>query len=780
MKNILLTLVCLLACVGCQNTGAAPVDYQYAPGASATEARQEWYKLTKGEELARGKKVLFSIKPNYHLTTDANDPYDLTDGKLSSREDDRIWFNKDAVGWARWGNHADYASGIVMTIDLGSIQPIGQIAIRMLGGLENDNMVFPKQVEFLASRDGEQYYSLQNMAKLNYAERDQADNKTSYYVPEEGKPAMTPIVCRVPVQARYIAIRVTPISSLYVDQISVLKADASQGMTDLSSYPKAQFFTDGLALTPRQEPFVVTTNITTPNWFIIHDNSNIDPGKNRLSFRIELPKGFRILPVSNPKFKEIPSTHSGMNAYVFNYDGKNRNGSVGPIWVIKDAAATIAPDAKVLLTGIIEGKDSHQLQYPIELKKIPETSPIAGLDVSLAWMNETQQMAWPNFLRDFRKMGFNDISTFPRYYSKNADGNWNESSQQQIDFVKAAKAQGYGVVYNESPASQMWNPIQRDLKAGKIDDATLAQIFNQIDGKRGKWMNILYRGKYFQDEIKRVAERATLVQPDQVYLDIEWWTQSVKESKKDPRVQAAWKASGKSWEDFITDIGTEVLGDLVSAIRNAVPEKKVTVGLYHLDPQHPVQDSIFQWNKVYPHILDIAMPELYIQGRTLVVRNIIRGNYDTLKTKSIIPWLSTGTYGEYDPQLTEPMVLESILNGARGITYYSFSDFDPMDYYYHAKAIQQLKPYEHLLQEGKPIPYKADNADLYYTAFASSNEALILVGNYGDSRRTKVLLPSPFKSTAKVLLQGEPLDVTENHVTVEVPPGEFRWVYFQG
>src|SRR5690606_13311467 len=101
--------------------------------------------------------------------------------------------------------------------------------------------------------------------------------------------------------------------------------------------------------------------------------------------------------------------------------------------------------------------------------------------------------------------------------------------------------------------------------------------------------------------------------------------------------------------------------------------------------------------------------------------------YDAMQTRQIIPWLTAGTYGEFDPKRMEPMVLETILNGARGMTYFHFSDFEPMDFYYHSKALATLARFETLLQTGKPIAYKGDNPDLHYTAFSSADEALVLV-----------------------------------------------------
>jgi hypothetical protein len=453
------------------------------------------------------------------------------------------------------------------------------------------------------------------------------------------------------------------------------------------------------------------------------------------------------------------------------------------LWIQPEKDVAISPNAQIVLTSILNGKDSHRVSYPIHFVNIPEAPQIKGLDINLAWLRDKTEQTWPNFLRDFRKMGFGYVSTFPRTFGVNAtgfasqNGIYNTGTQQSLKFLRQAREQGYGIVYDESPFHIMWYDIQADQKAGKIDDAEAQEIYNQVDGKRGKYMNILYRGKYFQNEIRRVARLAALVQPDHVYLDIELWRASVRESKKDPRVVAAWKRSGKTWEDFATDAGTEILGTLVTAMRKAVPARKLTVGLYDADPQHAIFTEFFEWKKIYPGIIDIAQPSLYVQGNVLTVAKRIRSDYDAMQNRQIIPWLSTGTHGEYDPKLTEPTVLETILNGARGLTYYWFGDFDPMDFYYHSKALAELASYQQLLQSGKPIEYRGDNPALHYTCFASATEALILVGNYSNSPQTKVNLPLPIHSATKVLLEKKALAMKNNAISIDVPPGEFRLIY---
>ncbi len=767
MKIQFLLLGCILLSSSHLSAGAqtAAIDYQHLHSQSAPEARDQWEKLTTGTELAYGKKVFFYPAPNYPLTTDSNDPYDLTDGTLSSLTDDRVWFNTDAVGW-NMSNSTNKT--VLLMIDLGKMQPVGQIAIRVLGGSEQPKLVLPQGVQFLASADGKQYYRVQNMVGLNPAEKDQVDDKASFYVPQEGKSFMYPFVCRQPVEARYIALRISNEIS-FVDQISVLRAATGTPISSLISFPKEQIFTDGLAVLPRKPSFMVTTNITTPNWLTVIDNTNLDLSNVLVGFRMELPKGLRVLPITRPKFKQLPDTSSGMANYEFEYDGKQK----GPLWIEKEAGATIPSDAKVTFTGIVQGKDSHVLHFPLKLVEIPETAPIKGLDVSLAWMNDDIEMQWPNFLRDFKKMGFGYVSTFPRDFDKNSK----DTVRAKLELLRQARADGYGIVYNESPFHVMWNTIQEEYKAGKISAADADQIFTQIDGKRGQWMNILYRGKNFQNEIKRIADLTALVQPDHVYLDIEWWAESVNESKQDPRVVAAWKKSDKSWEEFVTDMGTNVLRQLVTAIRQAVPNRELTVGLYSSDPGNAIYNSIFEFKKIYPGIIDLAQPSRYVGGHPLDVAERIRFDYVEIQSRNIIPWLTAGTYGEYDPPILKQIIFETILNGARGFTYYWFGDFDPMDFYYQAQAIKELSPYQQLLQNGKPIVYKGDNPNLHYTAFAGDDEALVMVSNYSGTSNTTVHLPVPFDSTTKVLLDGKILPIKDNMISLDVPSGAFRLLY---
>jgi hypothetical protein len=524
---------------------------------------------------------------------------------------------------------------------------------------------------------------------------------------------------------------------------------------------------------------VVTTNIVTPNWIEIQDFTGVAPGKSLAGFRLELPEGLELLPQSKPAFTEVKSTRAGRRSYEFAKvvsRGSTANiAPQGPLYITRREGAKIPQDASIVLTGLLDGQPSHTLEYPLKLVEIPTVPPLPGLDISLAWMSDGEEMEWPDFLRGFSQMGFNLVSTFPRNFPIQRDG-----TRPSREFLQQARQQGYRVVYNESPFHVMEGVIRSRMAAGKIEPTEAAEIFNQVKGQPGKYLSPLYRGRFFKEELERVAKLTALAQPDHVYLDVELWARAVVEAKQDPRVQDAWKSSGLSWDDFITNIGSEALGTLVKAMRDAVPQRRLTVGLYNSDPDRAVMDGMFQWTKIYPGILDVAMPSIYVQGRALDVAKRLRADHESLQNRQIIPWLTAGTYGKFSAYLMEPMVLETILNGARGLTYYAFSDFDPMDFYFHARALATLGKFPQLLQTGKPLPCQGSNAALHYTCFASDTEALMLVGNYGREPHGDATVPLPMKSLSQAaVVDGPSLPIEKAAISIHVPPGELRLIHLK-
>ena len=115
----------------------------------------------------------------------------------------------------------------------------------------------------------------------------------------------------------------------------------------------------------------------------------------------------------------------------------------------------------------------------------------------------------------------------------------------------------------------------------------------------------------------------------------------------------------------------------------------------------------------------------------MAVANNISGNRAKMQSNDIIPWLSTATYGEFDPVRTRDMILEAFANGARGITYYWYGDFDAAHFRYHAEAIDLVSPIEDVFVDGKPLAgLKADNAKVKICGMGLGDEKAVLLSNY--------------------------------------------------
>jgi len=182
--------------------------------------RDVWFQMTQGVNLAQGIKVRLIPRPDYKLTTDEGDVTDLTDGKITGRKDDRIWFDKNAVGY-HGGDHA------MVVMDLGGVKPVDHVAVRALGGSVK-GFKYPASFEVLISKDAEKWYSASVQTKLQPAEADQADFRTIYYYSEEMPKltaAMKPFYLPVQADARYLIVRVTMDMFFFSDEIAVIQAE---------------------------------------------------------------------------------------------------------------------------------------------------------------------------------------------------------------------------------------------------------------------------------------------------------------------------------------------------------------------------------------------------------------------------------------------------------------------------------------------------------------------------------------------------------------------------
>ena len=134
------------------------------------------YALAKPQNLALGKVVRFSNPPNYKLTSHGgSDTLDLTDGKLSTLKKDRLWFDQKSVGFSYIGLEQ-------MALDLETVRPIDEVAIRFQGGASQAHINTPAWIDIVVSDDGKIWRKVASFSNFN------KDDRRRFHVPPlEGK-----------------------------------------------------------------------------------------------------------------------------------------------------------------------------------------------------------------------------------------------------------------------------------------------------------------------------------------------------------------------------------------------------------------------------------------------------------------------------------------------------------------------------------------------------------------------------------------------------------------
>lgn len=723
--------------------------------------RKLWEESTRGNNLGLGKKVIFSHVPGYKLTAEGNtDATDLTDGVLSSRKDDTIWFDNKTVGWRYAG------SGVNLLIDLGKEQPVERVVIRCLGGKSQNGLICPKKFNVFVSKDGNKFYLANSLQKLMPGEKSQSDFKNNFYLDESGIAWAYPFILSVKAEARYVGVTIVGDSGfVFADEMAIIEATtAAKKEIDFNqAYQKTpeDFLIRGIVARPRINKLVISTNVLTPNSLMIQDMRNKGGEKKPAQLVMELPEGISLESQKSDKQEKITCNGINYTRYTLPLTGNKQQTEM----LFFKVANTDTAGAIAIFYVLCDGEQPVKQNVPVELITIPEVKPsLKRIHVSLAWMVERKAQEWPGFFSAWHKLGFNAVACFPR--------NWKaDDTVEYQKFMDSAREKGFKIVMNESP----FHVMAKGSKPGE-------EIFSQIPGKKNSNLCPSYRGKLYYGEIERVADNVRKSCPDFVFWDIECWYFGALEAAQCSRCKAEQMASGKSMDEFLKEKGTESFKDLYQTVKKGstggqMPE----VASYNHHADKPVHQLIIDFNRIYPQYVNGAQPSLYVAGRALDVHNSIRANYRLLKNRHIIPWLTAGTYGEFESYKLEYMILEALLNGAGGISYYCYDDFDtPLDFYYHAKALAEIAPYEDLIMDGEVLEPTGSNQQLTYSGIKKNNEMLLLVGNYlnapGNTSYT-----APFAQVTEIrdLRSGKTLPAV-NPITLDVPGDGIKLLYIAG
>ncbi len=476
-----------------KTANAIPKELSAAANPQVRRDRQLWFDLTRGTNPAQGKAVLFNPPPDYRLTVGESDSTDLTDGKLTDRTDDKVWFDRNAVGWYM-GNGETY-----LKLDLGNEQPIERLVIRCLGGTAG-NFKFPKQFDAYVSKDGNTWFNAASMQKLMPCESDQSNFKNYYYLEENAAPYATrmyPFALGLQADARYILLKITgETASIFTDELALVKAETkSPDHNRVYSGQGQAIPMEGLIIRPRVTELAAIHGLPAPQRFVIQDMRPMQEKTHAATLVLELPDSLRLL---SPK---VEAAETEIN-------GKRYTRVELPLPVVKEKIQNPVlflettgkkADAPAFIYARSNGQDQFKTELPVKIVELPAIKPFDRLHVSLSWMGEGSGMSWPDFLANWRKLGFNTVSSFPRYWTP---GN----TRKQQEYLDAARKAGFKIVMNDSAFHEM----MRGHEEG-------SEIYCQIPGEKHKILCPSYRGPYYAKEMERITRCTRDGKPDFIF-----------------------------------------------------------------------------------------------------------------------------------------------------------------------------------------------------------------------------------------------------------------------
>ncbi|MDO5566040.1 MAG: hypothetical protein Q4G59_05240, partial [Planctomycetia bacterium] len=553
--------------------------------------RDLWNSLTQGENLALGKRVQLVPEPDYKLTKAGNtDELDLTDGKLTTIRQDKIWFDAKAVGWYMAPGQERY-----LKIDLGSLQPVGRLVIRCLGGTTH-NFKFPRQFDTYVSKDGDQFYPTHTMQKLMPCEAHQSDFKRFYYVNEPGTLYDTrvyPFSLDINADARFVLLKITgATASVFSDEWAIMKAEKKT--PDFNSAYKQtprRYPFEGLAIQTCWPEFCLIRNVVAPQHFMVTDLRALENRNEKSSLVIELPNG--IVPLSNEivgQKEESTTVPKGYTRYVWPLATKGGKTTTPVLFFTLKDANVKQVSAPVVLYARCGKVDQFKTTLPVKLVQLDDIKPFEKLHISLAWMSEKEQMQWPDFFANWKKLGFNAVACFPRYWKKDVD------PLPEIEYLNSARKAGFKVVMNTSPFHMM----TRGHKPGD-------EIYCQLPTNDCKDLCPSYHGDVYTQEMQRVAGLVQRSCPDYVFYDVECWHQALNNYGKCSRCQKAIAASGKSVEEYFFDCGTQTLADLKAAVTSGAKQGKTPMPIIGSYNRQMVRAhyAIEDFPRTYPKYVDM-------------------------------------------------------------------------------------------------------------------------------------------------------------------------------
>lgn len=670
------------------------------------------------ENLAAGKTVRFLPLPDYALTAKGGtDATDLTDGVLTSRKDDNLWFDSKRVGFS-------YPGLQQLWIDLGSEQPLGEVAIRFQGGSPQAGVSFPVWVELVASRTGKQFYRLASFSRWNSGDRER------YGVPhEEGKAWVHRLAFRnLHVRARYVGLAFYGTGLNVSDEWWVLRGPEDAPPLREDPAQAVPFCPDGAQIYFHKPVVLFSTNIATPNPVGL---LSALPRQTALTVQLDLPPGVQLL--GAPTLQPL---RDGWSRYTFT----TNNVVSTKLW------------RRLYLTGDWrdgqEGELRYQVSWPggqarpgrqrIRAVRIPPAPQPKRLLTGLGWWDLRATARWPEAMRAFQTLGFSYVPVFARWVRDDAE--W--------ALLEDFRGVGFKVVNIDSPLHVMQERNKRN-----------PEIRCQLPNGPGEKLCPSYRGPAYRAEIERLEREAAKARPHLFTADIEvWGWRGPTDAEKCSRCQADFARSGsKDWQQWRIAKGCEIWKDIVTAVRRGSQSAggpATECGGYDFQPGKPYQ---FVWSvdRLYPdwiHGSEVSTYSALEPYHIALVGDEVRKDRQLLKRSDVIPWISPGDAGVFPGWAFRDTLLECFANGARGLLFWSGRLWDTETLAAYADAVRIVAQLEDVVVEGELLEGVKTDPAVRVSGMRKGERMFLLVADYhAQTRGAPVTVTLPVTGAVRVV-----------------------------
>lgn len=692
-----------------------------AIAAHAQEREGRPLEIAEGEtNLALERPYLYSAVPNYRLTRGETDLQDLTDGKLSYRTDDRIWFDANAVAWQG-------ETAVNIEVDLGAVHPIKEIGIRLLGGAEQSSLRFPDRVIALVSDDAQTWYEADRFNRLDPADIER------FEVPEEAGEAWTHFLRfrDLRVAGRYVGYAIHGQTSFIAsDELWVFEGEHEVAEArELPRYEEIfvvhNFQPGGVTAYFPKSPIYAASNIQAFQSLEGYDNRPEETNGGRVELIVDLPEGVTLRRwLLNPRFggatvDEFETSTVEDEEGVFTRHIVPTRG----IWLKNWGTFFLATEQEDGWRGTArvgcrwEGGEQEPESYVIEAVRIEPVEPFEQLTISITWMAQVFWRKWPDFLDSYAACGFGTVPIFPRFARPD--------DEELFAEIARAREMGLDIANNSSPLHAV---------RGKSDEHP--EVMCQVDGEPANWLCPSYRGDLWQEEVELVALRYSWSEAEWFFYDCEVFTgwyggsrEGNKEAQKCSRCSEAAEGFEGTWDQFIAQQGADFYRAVHARIAEIAPDARFQAGAYNVQPRRFYHD-IWDWEVVHPELHDFSMPSLY-GFRPAPIGDAIRENRKMMARSDLIPWLQPGDLGEMPAETLRCILLEALLNGARGAAYYTHAGFDAADMRAVSQVVAMLRPCEGIIIEGELLQgATCDLESVRLSGIRAGDRALLMVAEY--------------------------------------------------